>query len=132
MKLPTVGLISVRDSKLLQAYSKNKKAWYLPGGKVDQGESLADALKREIKEELSVALDMDDVEYYCHITAQAYGETEGIIMEQECYLYPLAEFKAAHEIGGLRYFSYDEYRQEPVQVVGVLMVYDNLVRDKLI
>lgn len=132
MKLPTVGLISVRDHKLLLAYSKNKRAWYLPGGKVDQGESFESALAREIKEELSVDIELSETKYYCHITAQAYGEPEGIIMEQECYLYPLNEYKASHEIGEVRYFSYSDYLKEAVQVVGVLMVYENLLQDKLI
>lgn len=36
--LPTAGLIVIKDNKLLLAYSNNKKAWYLPGGKIDLGE----------------------------------------------------------------------------------------------
>jgi len=36
MKLPTAGLIALKGDKLLLAYSNNKKAWYLPGGKIDK------------------------------------------------------------------------------------------------
>jgi ADP-ribose pyrophosphatase YjhB (NUDIX family) len=42
IKLSTAGLILIKDKKLLLAFSKNKKAWYLPGGKVDTNESSAD------------------------------------------------------------------------------------------
>lgn len=131
-KLPTVGLISIVDHKILLAYSNNKEAWYLPGGKVDKGESNVEALIREIKEELSVDLDKSCIEYYCHISAIAYGEKPALMMEQECYLYPLETFKAAHEIGGLRYFSYEEYLLEKEQVPGVIMVFDKLIRERII
>ena len=44
----------IKNRKLLLAFSKNKKAWYLPGGKMDDGENTRSALIREIKEELNV------------------------------------------------------------------------------
>ena len=131
-KLRTVGLISVSHNKLLLAYSNHKKAWYLPGGKVDLMESNLEALSREIKEELSVDLDLSKVKYYCHISAIAFGEVPQVMMEQECYLYPLTHFKAAHEIGGLRFFSYEEYLKEEIQVSGVITVYDKLKEDQLL
>lgn len=53
-KLATAGLIVVKDNKLLLAFSNNKKAWYLPGGKIDAGETSVQALQREIKEELNL------------------------------------------------------------------------------
>ncbi|WP_293947143.1 MULTISPECIES: NUDIX domain-containing protein [unclassified Sphingobacterium] len=46
--LPTAGLISIVDHKILLAYSNNKKAWYLPGGKIDAGEDSLQSLRREI------------------------------------------------------------------------------------
>ncbi|WP_245973015.1 hypothetical protein [Sphingobacterium siyangense] len=38
--LPTAGLVSIKEDKLLLAYSNNRKAWYLPGGKIDAGGKL--------------------------------------------------------------------------------------------
>jgi mutator protein MutT len=35
--------------------------WEFPGGKVDPGESHADALRREIREELAADVDVDDL-----------------------------------------------------------------------
>ena len=60
MQLQTAGLVVIKNRKLLLAFSKNKQAWYLPGGKTDLGETAQDALLREIKEEL----DIDAIEQF--------------------------------------------------------------------
>ena len=131
--LLTAGLITLKDNKLLLAYSNNKKAWYLPGGKVDQGENSLQSLKREIEEELMIALDPERLRFYCHITAPAYGEIPVVIMEQDCFIYDLQEdIKPSNEIGEVRYFSRAEYLKEQFQVVGVLMVFDQLEADHLV
>lgn len=48
--LPTAGLVVVRENKLLLVYSKNKKVWYLPSGKIDDGKNSLEAAQREILE----------------------------------------------------------------------------------
>lgn len=129
----TSGLLVIRDNKLLLAYSNNKKAWYLPGGKVDAGETSVQALQREVLEELNVILDPSSIRYYCHITAPAFGEQNNIIMEQDCYLCDLdQDITPGNEIGGVRFFDYNSYLSEPAQVVGVLEVFKKLRADKLI
>lgn len=129
----TSGLLVIRNHKLLLAYSNNKKAWYLPGGKVDAGETSIQALQREVLEELNVTLDPASIHFYCHITAPAFGEQNNIIMEQDCYLYDLdQDITPGHEIGGVRFFDYQTYLTEPAQVVGVLEVFRKLLADKLI
>lgn len=131
--LPTAGLISIADQKLLLAYSNNKKAWYLPGGKIDAGENSLQSLRREILEELNIDLDPLKISYYCHITAPAYGVTPEIIMEQDCFLYPLTEqIQPSNEIGEVKYFSHADYLREPIQVIGVLHVFEKLEADGLI
>lgn len=131
--LLTAGLITLKNNKLLLAYSNNKRAWYLPGGKVDQGEDSLQSLKREIKEELMVELNAERLQFYCHITAPAYGETPVMMMEQDCFMYDLQEdIKPSNEIGDVRYFSREEYLKEQFQVVGVLMVFDKLEADHLL
>ncbi len=131
--LPTAGLIAIKDNKVLLAYSNNKKAWYLPGGKIDAGESSINCLQREIQEELNVSLNPERFTFYCHITAPAYGEKPAIIMEQDCFLYELIEkIQPSNEIGEVNYFSYERYNSESIQVVGVLKVFDRLIKDKII
>jgi len=129
----TVGLIALKKNRLLLAYSNNKKAWYLPGGKVDPGEMPQQAIRREIQEELNIDLDPLGLQFHCHISAPAYGEQNNVIMEQDCYLYDLQEAPTpSAEIGDVRYFSLEEYVKEPVQVPGVLIAFAKLAYDKLI
>jgi 8-oxo-dGTP pyrophosphatase MutT (NUDIX family) len=130
--LDCVGLLSIEDRKLLLAYSQNKKAWYLPGGKVDPSEAMVPALQREIKEELNVDLTTEGLQWYCHIEAPAFGEYD-TMMRQENYLYRLAQTpEPGSEIGAVRYFTMDEYFKETYPVVGVLMVFEKLRSDGLV
>lgn len=132
-ELPTAGLVVVKGDKLLLAYSKNKKAWYLPGGKIDDGESSLETLQREIFEELNIVLNVERLKYYCHITAPAYGEEPPIIMEQDCFIYQLNEkIEPKNEIGEVRFFDIKMYQSEPAQVPGVLLVFDKLIKDKVL
>lgn len=131
--LPTAGLVVVKENKLLLAYSNNKNAWYLPGGKVDKNETAQEALLREIKEELNITLDTNRLSYYCHTTAPAYGEDANIVMEQECFLYDLQEtIEPSHEIGAIKYFDLKTYKLEPAQVPGVLHIFEQLSKDCMI
>jgi 8-oxo-dGTP pyrophosphatase MutT (NUDIX family) len=127
-----VGLIVIKDRKLLLAFSNNKKAWYLPGGKVDAGETPVAALRREIKEELNVDLTEHGVQWYYHITAPAFAENN-LEMRQHCYRYDLRQTpQATAEIGAVRYFGLDDYLQETHQAPGVLIAFRKLQQDGLV
>lgn len=129
----TAGLIVIKEQQLLLAYSNNKMAWYLPGGKIDVNETATEALVREIKEELHIDLDPERLEYFCHITAPAYGEAEDMIMEQSCYWYDLTEaIQPSAEIGKVAYFNRQTYLQETVQVAGVMQVFEKLAADNIV
>lgn len=131
--LTTAGLLVIDQRKLLLAFSRNKKAFYLPGGKTDEDETTLSALVREIREELDVELNPEGCTFYTHIQAPAFGETQGIIMHQDCFLSKLPhQPRPAAEIGELRYFSTADYQHEPQQVPGVIMVMDRLRADNLI
>lgn len=131
-QLLTAGLLVVSGDSLLLAFSRNKQAWYLPGGKIDAGETPKEALLREIQEELGVALEEEKLVYYGHVTADAYGE-ENLQMEQSCFLYPkLDQLNPSNEIEAVAYFSQAEYEQEKIQVEGVLIAFERLHADGLI
>ena len=133
MKLPTVGLLMIQNRRLLLAYSRNKKCFYLPGGKIDEGETAAMALCREIAEEMNVAIAPDELEYHTHITAPAYGEEDGIIMEQDCFfLHRSIVPHASAEIGELKYFSLADYLSEPNRAPGAVMILERLQHEGLI
>ncbi|MBN9303487.1 MULTISPECIES: NUDIX hydrolase [Dysgonomonas] len=129
----TVGLLVIKNDKLLLAYSNNKRAWYLPGGKIETDELPQQSLVREIWEELTLKIDVKLLKYYCHITAPAYGEDENLIMEQDCYLYELHEnISPNNEIGAIKFFDSYSYQQEPAQVIGVLQIFKRLKADGLV
>ena len=132
-RLNTAGLIVIKANKLLLAYSNNKKAWYLPGGKIDPGETALESLIREIEEELQVRLKKNDLNAYYHISAPAFGEKDNLIMEQDCFIGPTSDqYKASREVGSICYFSYEAYiAQDPV-VPGVITAFKKLMADGLI
>lgn len=133
MKLPTAGLLVIKSRKLLLAFSVNKQAFYLPGGKINAGETAEQALTREIKEELNLELQEDDLRYYTHITAPAFGELEGVVMEQECFFCKVdGQPEANAEIGALDYFDCCDYQSQTHRAPGVVMVMQKLKEDGMI
>lgn len=80
--IEVVAAIIIRDGKLFatqRGYGEWKDWWEFPGGKMEAGESSEDALKREIREELSTEISVDEflctVEYdypKFHLTMHCY------------------------------------------------------------
>ena len=70
-----VAAIIIRNSRLLICQRRKDKAfplkWEFPGGKVEAGESLTDALTREISEELGVRIEVGREAYR---TQHSYAE----------------------------------------------------------
>jgi ADP-ribose pyrophosphatase YjhB (NUDIX family) len=131
--LPTAGLIIVKEKKLLLAFSKNKKAFYLPGGKVDAGETAIQALIREVSEEMNLHILPQELAFFMHISAPAFGEQPHIIMEQDCFMYALqSRLTPGAEIGELRFFSFQDYLQEKHLVPGVIILFEELQKRGLI
>lgn len=66
-EINVVGAIIIQDGKILCCQRGKKRAlanlWEFPGGKIEAGESKVDALKRELKEELKITVDIVEEEY---------------------------------------------------------------------
>lgn len=81
-QIEVVAAIIRRDDKIFatqRGYGNWKDWWEFPGGKVEQGETPEEALKREIREELSADISVD--QFFCtvdydypafHITMHCY------------------------------------------------------------
>ena len=125
-----VAIISIRQKKVLVSLSKGKDTWYIPGGKVEAGESNMEALIREVREELGVGVVETSVAYYGAFRAQAHGKAKEVIVEMRCYRAELTgEPSASSEIAKVKYAGYEVYKQiGPVDK----LIFDDLKRKKLI
>lgn len=59
-----VGAVVVRDGELLmvrRGREPGKGLWSLPGGRVERGEYLVDAVAREVQEETGLEVEVDDL-----------------------------------------------------------------------
>ena len=59
-----VGAVIIKDGKILlvkRGNEPNKYMWSIPGGIVKVGETLAEALKREVAEEVGLEIEVGDV-----------------------------------------------------------------------
>ena len=83
--LKVVGLIHIKNKKLLVAKSEKYDKYYLPGGKIEVNESPLEALSREIKEELGTELLETSIKAFNLIKADAYGQGDGVKVEMHCY-----------------------------------------------
>jgi 8-oxo-dGTP pyrophosphatase MutT (NUDIX family) len=86
--------IYIEDGKILSTKSKGRTKYYIPGGKRENGETDVQALSREIKEELSVELELPTLSFVGIFEAQADGHKPGILVRMTCY--------SANYIGTLR------------------------------
>lgn len=77
--------VRIEERKLLCARSRGKDAWFLPGGKREAGESDAEALIREIREELGVDLRRETLQPLRVFEAQAHGQPEGVMVRMNCW-----------------------------------------------
>jgi 8-oxo-dGTP diphosphatase len=126
-----VGLVHVEAGRLLVVRSRNKKAFYLPGGKIEPDETPVEALRREVREELGVELDAPaELQRY---VAPAYGEGEGAMVDMTCFTARLQGTpRPTSEIAELTYVTRDEYREHAETAPAIHDVLDDLVASGLV
>ena len=101
--------IFLKDREILMARSRNRSTFYIPGGKREAEESDAQALTREIQEELSVILLPESLKLAGTFQAQAHGQPEGVEVRMTCYFADYqGELQAAAEIAEIDWFTYEK------------------------
>ncbi|HOO68518.1 MAG TPA: NUDIX domain-containing protein [Bacilli bacterium] len=104
-----IAWIYIKDRKILSTLSKGKDKYYIPGGKRENFENDIETLTREIKEELTVDLDIDSIRYYGAFKAQAHGKSEGIIVKMSCYTANyIGKLKEDSEIDKIVWLNYKD------------------------
>jgi 8-oxo-dGTP diphosphatase len=123
-----VGLVHRDEHGLLLVRADHQRAYYLPGGKIDPGESEVEALRREVREELGVEL--RDPRFHARYVADAVGQGEGVQVDLACYTAGIEGTPApAAEIADLRRCSAAEYLADPeIQAPAILALYRDLER----
>jgi 8-oxo-dGTP diphosphatase len=82
--LTTVGWIHIEDGRLLNVRSAGRDAFYMPGGKIEPGESLAEALVREVREELRLSLEPATLTEIMIVYAPAHGAAD-TLLRMHCF-----------------------------------------------
>lgn len=106
-EIDKIAFIYLKDGKILSTLSKGKDTYYIPGGKREGNETDEETLIRECKEELTIDVLKDSIQYYGTFKAQAHGKAEGILVKMTCYM---AEFngtlKPSSEIEKIKWLDY--------------------------
>ncbi len=125
-----LAFIDIADGKVLTTLSRGKTTWYIPGGKRDGSETDAQALIREVKEELSVDLRPETIAHYGTFEAQAHGKPEGTIVRMTCYTAKFTgSLSASSEVSEFRYVDYSwKSKSSPVDQ----LIFDDLYHKGLI
>lgn len=101
--------IEIKDRSILSTRSYGKDKYYIPGGKRENDETDEQALCREIKEELSVDIKIDTIEFVGVFQAQAHGHPAGTIVKMTCYMAGYTgQLKAAAEIEEIKWLNYSD------------------------
>ena len=106
-----IAWLHLVDGRILSTRSRGKQAYYLPGGKREPGETDEQTLVREIREEVTVAIDEPTIRPAGVFEAQADGKAAGVVVRMTCftaeYTGTLAASSEIEEIAWLGYADRD-------------------------
>lgn len=80
-----IAWIRIEDGAVLCVRSRDRRAWYLPGSKREQGEADMDTLVRKVDEELGVSIVPETARQVGTFEAQADGRPDGVTVRATCY-----------------------------------------------
>ena len=109
MPLPDLlvaAIALVRERRVLMVTARGRDVHYMPGGKIDAGETPAHAAAREAYEEVALELDPDALVELFEVVTQAHGEPDGRLVRMRVFQ---AETDAAPvasaEVGALHWVT---------------------------
>jgi 8-oxo-dGTP pyrophosphatase MutT (NUDIX family) len=102
--IDTVAWVHLDNGRILCARPRGKDVFYIPGGKREGAESDLETLRREISEELTVAL-LPGTER--HVGTYQAGAPGGLMVRMSCYAAGYTgTLAASSEIDELAWFDY--------------------------
>lgn len=112
--LLVAAIALVRDRRVLMVTAREREVHYMPGGKIDDGETAAEAAAREAREEVSLELDPAELEELFEVVTQAHGEPEGRMVRMRVFLTRTdASPTASAEVGALHWVTTAELDRCP-------------------
>ncbi|MFC6065040.1 NUDIX hydrolase [Streptomyces ochraceiscleroticus] len=82
--LRSVAWLHIRDGRLLSVRTRGNDTFYLPGGKYEPGETAAEALSRELAEEIGVRVPADKLTEAFTVHDEAHGRA-GRRLHMTCF-----------------------------------------------
>jgi 8-oxo-dGTP pyrophosphatase MutT (NUDIX family) len=108
-EIDKIAFIKIENGQILSTKSIGKNKYYIPGGKRENNETDEQTLIREIKEELSVVIVSESIEYVGTFKAQSDGAFEGVNVKMTCYKANyIGELKENNEIEEIRWLNYSD------------------------
>jgi 8-oxo-dGTP diphosphatase len=116
--IPVAAIALIRDRRVLMVTARGRDVWFMPGGKIDPGETEADAAAREAEEEVGVRVDADALEPLFTVLIQAHGEPRGRLVRMSVFgAESTAEPVPGNEVSAVHWAtSADESRCPPAGV----------------
>lgn len=104
-KRPSVRGIIIKDGRLAMMHSLKYDYYKLPGGGIEEGESLEDTLVREVKEESGLVVKKNSIKEFGYVRRIEKGKIEDIFVQENYYfLCDVEEIVQAQEL--------DDYEEE--------------------
>lgn len=125
----TVGAVCVleHDRDVLLLWQPHRRGWSLPGGLLDRGETPAEAVTREVAEEVGLRIDPGGP-----IATGVHPDSQSIDVVFRVRLAERPEVTAAHEVRKARWWSLDALEdtdRETRRILEVLGEADSAVRE---
>ncbi|MFC6292551.1 hydrolase [Macrococcus epidermidis] len=124
MHYTCANLVHMKDGKLLLVKVRENEHYYLPGGKIETGEDDRTSLERELREELSLQLDKENMLYLYTVIGPAYPDTDKTV-ELRCYRYAddIGEIQKNSEIADVKYIDINEKEKIAPAVIKLIEEY---------
>ncbi|RCK43324.1 DNA mismatch repair protein MutT [Thalassospira profundimaris] len=107
--IKTVNWVLQKDGRTLSVRTHGRDRFYLPGGKIDAGETALAALKREIREELGVDLLSETITEIGVFSGHGHNLPDGTIVHMTCFQADYAGTLApSREIAEMRWLGQEE------------------------
>jgi 8-oxo-dGTP diphosphatase len=123
-KTRIAGII-IKEGKLLMLLGKGYKELWTPGGKIDEGETDEECLRRELNEELGVKL--LELEFFKEYETVSFYNPKNKVIERSYIAKIEGDIKPDSEIESVVWFTKDDYYNKKFPMI--THTQENLIPD---